>query len=79
MNTYWKDESGNDESFWEHEWSKHGTCISTLEPSCYTKYTPQEEVVEYFNRTVELFKTLPTYTVRGCPKTKSDLLADELP
>lgn len=61
MNTYWKDENGNDESFWEHEWGKHGTCISTLEPSCYTGYTPQEEVSDFFKRTVDLFKTLPSY------------------
>ena len=62
MNTYWKDSGGNDESFWEHEWGKHGTCISTLEPSCYTDYTPQEEVVDFFSKTVSLFKTLPSYT-----------------
>ena len=62
MNTYWKDYQGNDESFWEHEWGKHGTCISTLEPSCYTDYTPQEEVVDFFTKTVNLFKTLPSYT-----------------
>lgn len=62
MNTYWKDYQGNDESFWEHEWDKHGTCISTLEPSCYTDYKPQEEVVAYFQKTVDLFKTLNSYS-----------------
>ena len=62
MNTYWKDYQGNDESFWEHEWDKHGTCINTLEPGCYTDYTPQEEVVAYFQKTVDLFKSLPSYT-----------------
>lgn len=61
MNTYWKDVNGNDESFWEHEWGKHGTCISTLEPKCYTGYTPQEEVVDFFQKTVDLFKTLNSY------------------
>lgn len=61
MNTYWKDYQGNDESFWEHEWDKHGTCISTLEPGCYTDYKPQEEVVAYFQKTVDLFKTLDSY------------------
>ncbi|KAL9579278.1 MAG: hypothetical protein Q9212_005201 [Teloschistes hypoglaucus] len=61
MNTYWKDYQGNDESFWEHEWGKHGTCISTLKPSCYTGYAPQEEVVDYFQKTVDLFKTLDSY------------------
>ena len=63
MNTYWKDVNGNDESFWEHEWGKHGTCISTLDPKCYTSYTPQEEVVAFFQKTVDLFKTLDSYTV----------------
>ena len=62
MNTYWKDYQGKDESFWEHEWNKHGTCISTYKPSCYTDYQPQEEVVDFFQKTVDLFKTLPSYT-----------------
>lgn len=62
MQTYWKDDGGDDESFWEHEWGKHGTCISTLEPSCYTNYEPQEEVVDFFTRTVDLYKALDTYT-----------------
>lgn len=65
MDVYWKDQGGDDESFWEHEWGKHGTCYSTLQPSCYTNYTPQEEVVDFFNQVVTLFKTLPTYTVRS--------------
>ena len=62
MNTYWISDSGTNEAFWEHEWGKHGTCISTLEPDCYTDYTPQEEVVDFFNKVVSLFKTLPSYT-----------------
>ncbi|KAI9725063.1 MAG: hypothetical protein M1812_000339 [Candelaria pacifica] len=62
MNTYWKDYQGNDESFWEHEWAKHGTCISTLEPDCYTNYVPQQEVVDYFQKAVDLFKGLDTYS-----------------
>ncbi|KAL2356086.1 ribonuclease T2-like protein [Cryomyces antarcticus] len=61
MQTYWKDYQGDDEVFWEHEWSKHGTCISTLSPDCYTAYTPQEEVVDFFQRTVDLYASLPSY------------------
>lgn len=61
MQKYWKDNAGNDESFWEHEWGKHGTCVSTLDPKCYIDYTPQEEVVDYFRKTVELFKSLDSY------------------
>lgn len=61
MQEYWVSDTGSDESFWEHEWSKHGTCISTLDPDCYTNYQPTEEVPQFFNRTVNLFKTLPSY------------------
>lgn len=62
MQTYWKDYQGNDEQFWEHEWGKHGTCISTLDPECYNNYQPTEEVPIFFNRTVSLFQSLPSYS-----------------
>ncbi|CAD6439413.1 c2e0aad9-c602-4579-8915-b5cc87215f2c [Sclerotinia trifoliorum] len=62
MNTYWVSDDSTNEVFWEHEWSKHGTCISTLEPSCYSSYTTGAEVVDFFNVAVDLFKILPTYT-----------------
>ncbi|KAH8891975.1 ribonuclease t2 [Thozetella sp. PMI_491] len=61
MSVYWKDYQGNDESFYEHEFSKHGTCISTLNPSCYDNYRPTQEVKDYFYRAVKLFQGLPSY------------------
>ncbi|KAH6717095.1 ribonuclease Trv [Leptodontidium sp. MPI-SDFR-AT-0119] len=61
MNTYWKDYQGNDETFWEHEWGKHGTCISTLDTKCYSGHSGQEEVVDYFEVAVELFKGLDSF------------------
>ena len=61
MNSYWLDINGDDESFWAHEWGKHATCISTLDPTCYDDYTPQQEVPDFFNRAVSLFQGLPTY------------------
>ncbi|PAV22062.1 ribonuclease T2 [Pyrrhoderma noxium] len=62
METNWVDINGDDESFWEHEWSKHGTCMSTLEPSCFEDYSTGDEAVAFFNTVVKLFKTLPTFT-----------------
>ena len=61
MYTYWTDYQGQDQTFWEHEWGKHGTCYSTLKTSCYTDYTPQEEVVDFFQQVVTLYKSLNTY------------------
>lgn len=61
MQTYWKDNGGNDETFWEHEFGKHATCISTLDPDCYTNYQPTQEVGDFFTRTVSLFQSLPSY------------------
>lgn len=69
MNTYWVDLDGDNESFWSHEWSKHGTCISTLNTKCYTSYTPQQEVADFFQKTIDLFKGLDSYTVSVLPMT----------
>lgn len=63
MQVYWKDYQGDEESFWEHEWGKHGTCISTLETSCYSKYKAQEEVIDYFRIAVDVHKKLDSYKV----------------
>lgn len=63
MDVYWKDFRGDDADLWEHEWNKHGTCISTLETKCYVDYLPQQEVVDYFDKTVEIFQKLPSYEV----------------
>jgi len=62
MEKYWKDYEGDDESFWEHEWGKHGTCVSTLEPECYgAEFEAGQDAIQYFATTVKLFKSLPTH------------------
>jgi ribonuclease T2 len=44
------------------EWEKHGTCYSTLRPSCLPPDSPEgAEAVAYFQQVVALFRTLPTY------------------
>lgn len=64
MSTFWVSNTDSNTEFWNHEWAKHGTCISTLEPSCYgsSDYKEGQETVDFFNATVNLFKSLPTYT-----------------
>jgi len=62
MQTYWVDINGQNEQFWEHQWSTHGTCFSTFKPSCLQGSNPTgAEAVAYFQSAVRLFQTLPTY------------------
>ncbi|KAJ5634282.1 hypothetical protein N7528_002124 [Penicillium herquei] len=61
MGEYWKDFRGDDADLWEHEWNKHGTCVSTLEPHCYDDYIPQQDVVDYFDKAVEIYKERNSY------------------
>ncbi|KAI8945248.1 ribonuclease T2-like protein [Xylaria longipes] len=61
MQDYWQSNDGTPEAFWEHEWSTHGTCVSTIDPDCYSSYTKGQEAADYFQVVVDLFKTLDTY------------------
>jgi hypothetical protein len=47
-----------------------------LDSNCYTSYTKGQEAVDFFVTVVDLFKTLPTYTVSGPPNygTKRSVL-----
>ncbi|KAG8742310.1 ribonuclease T2-like [Ceratobasidium sp. 414] len=65
MQTYWVDINGDDETFWEHEWGKHGTCMSTLKPACISSSVEGQDAIYYFTRVVNLFKTLTTYEFLG--------------
>lgn len=83
MNTYWLPNSGTSETFWEHEWNKHGTCINTLAPSCYSEsYQAGDEVVDFFTRAVDVFKGLDTYKALAAkdilPSSSKTYTADEI-
>jgi ribonuclease T2 len=47
MSQHWISDSEPNASFWEHEWSKHGTCVSASETS-----------EEYCNSVIQLFLTV---------------------
>lgn len=61
MQTYWPDYEGDNDSFWVHEFNKHGTCVSTINPSCYSDFTQNENVHDFFKVAMNLYKKLPTY------------------
>lgn len=50
-------------SLWVHEFNKHGTCFNTLLPKCFTGlYTRYENAIAFFQKVVEVWEGLPTYT-----------------
>lgn len=62
MRDTWMSLSGDVESLWVHEFNKHGTCMTTIRPKCYSQeYRDHQNVYDYFNVTVNLFKKLPTF------------------
>lgn len=62
MNTTWKNQGSADEDLWLHEFNKHGTCMSTVNPSCYRKRAGKYQYVgDFFKTVVALQEQLPTY------------------
>ncbi|KXN71523.1 base non specific RNase Rh [Conidiobolus coronatus NRRL 28638] len=63
MNEYWSSYKGDNPAFWSHEWNKHGTCLSTVEPKCYTNYQTGMEVRDYFKQALALRKQFNLYKI----------------
>ncbi|CAR28528.1 hypothetical protein ZYGR_0S01610 [Zygosaccharomyces rouxii] len=71
MQRYWKGLRGHDESLWIHEYNKHGTCVKTIRPNCYSRWDNQQikqsdqdyhrqSVYDYYRISYNLYKKLNT-------------------
>lgn len=62
MSYSWKNMGHNDEDLWLHEFNKHGTCMSTVNPHCYNEDADKYQYVgDFFKSVVDLQDTLPTF------------------
>ena len=43
MELFWKSNNNDDSSLWKHEYDKHGTCIKTMSPKCYSRWFDLDE------------------------------------
>ncbi|KAI9318258.1 ribonuclease T2-like protein [Dichotomocladium elegans] len=60
----WPSYKGDNNWFWSHEWTKHGTCVSTLRPTCYgDSYRKYQDVEEYFEQVLDLHYQYDIYGV----------------
>lgn len=62
MKQTWKNQGAPDDELWLHEFNKHGTCMSTVNPACYYKYSKKNQYVgDFYSTVVALQEQLPTY------------------
>ncbi|KAG1762977.1 ribonuclease T2 [Suillus occidentalis] len=64
MDAYWINQGAPNEDFWAHEFSKHATCTSTFDVSCYEPgYQGHQEVVNFYETVTRVFQMYPTYNM----------------
>ncbi|EST05311.1 Ribonuclease T2-like protein [Kalmanozyma brasiliensis GHG001] len=65
--TYFKDLNGDSADFLEHEYNKHGTCFTTMRPTCQPALPwiskPDFAVLNYFRQIAHKFAERPTYNI----------------
>jgi len=64
LTKYWPSKFGDHNAFWTHEWNKHGTCMTTLEPKCFSgnkQYKTGSEITVYFKQTLKLRQQYELY------------------
>ncbi|ORX68802.1 RNase Sy, partial [Linderina pennispora] len=68
MLIYWPASDNKHDEFWGKEWTRHGTCATTLDPKCFKSYTQNEDIVEYFSNAIKLHKAhnyIPALASKG--------------
>ncbi|TFK77339.1 ribonuclease T2 [Pluteus cervinus] len=62
MDNYWINQGGPNSDLWAHEFSKHGTCMSTFDLACFgSPYRKHEEIMNYYDSVIRAFHQYPTF------------------
>ncbi|KAJ3092606.1 ribonuclease T2-like [Physocladia obscura] len=65
MQTNWRVGNRDDNWFWSHEWSKHGTCASSYDPQCLDTSDVYAGLVDFFGAAVAVFKHIDLLAAFG--------------
>ncbi|KAI9330562.1 ribonuclease T2-like protein [Zopfochytrium polystomum] len=64
MYKYWLSGNKDYNWFWSHEWTKHATCFSPIDPKCYgADYTTKVDIKDYFSISVKLMEHFNLYKI----------------
>ncbi|KAK0466446.1 ribonuclease T2-like protein [Desarmillaria tabescens] len=83
LNAYWINQGAPNADLWAHEFSKHATCTSTFDVSCYgASYRHYEEVVNFFDAVIRAFHQYPTFDILASagivPSNKTAYTLDQI-
>ncbi|KAJ3329313.1 ribonuclease T2-like [Blyttiomyces sp. JEL0837] len=60
----WIAANGDTNWFWSHEWTKHATCFSPVDTSCYPVGTRKDQdIVDFFGATLSLAKSYNAFNI----------------
>ncbi|KAI8920038.1 ribonuclease T2-like protein [Powellomyces hirtus] len=63
MRRVWMSADGNYNWIWSHEWNKHGTCMSTINPTCFPTQKPAQDRLAYFAASLALRKRFDLFKI----------------
>ncbi|KAG0231729.1 ribonuclease T2-like [Actinomortierella wolfii] len=63
LHTYWPSNKNDDNKYWAYQWRKHGTCVSSIAPSCMPDMPMNHDLYTYFKKAIELRSHYNLYQV----------------